>query len=81
MMKKIMATMLCLTIATPSFAFCKHQRPMYHRTDNPHYTYVVYNNTPHIRHYKHQRISQRTKTLATVAGIAGAAAVISAIID
>lgn len=81
MMKKILAAMLCLTIATPCFAFCKNERPMHHRADNPHYTYVVYNNSPHIRHYKPQRISQRTKTLAAVTGIAGAAAIISAIID
>lgn len=81
MMKKFMATMLCLTIAAPCFALGRHHKPIPHRSYNPHYTYVVYDNNPHVHHKKPHRISQRTRTLAAVTGIAGAAAILSAIID
>lgn len=81
MMKKIMATMLCLTIATPCFAFGRHHKHYPTPLRRPHYTYVVYDNHNDIHVHKPHRTSQRTKTLAAVTGIAGVAAIISAMID
>jgi hypothetical protein len=82
MMKKIIATGLCLTLTTPCFAagrFDNHpQNPPQNmpqkecRFNQPDY----YGGQPHRRH-----ASATTKTLATVAGVAGVAALISAIVD
>jgi len=86
-MKKILATLLCLTMAAPCFA-----APNY-RFDAPapRHDYnmpPVEYRQPHVQRYVHhyepvgcRPVSQRTKTLAAVAGVGIAAAVISAIVD
>lgn len=85
MMKKIIATALCLTISAPCFAAGRY---------SSHYPYQAHNNAPYPhyeqrydyhndihRHKDYYRTSQRTKTLAAVAGVAGLATLISVIAD
>ncbi len=81
-MKKVIALILCLSIAAPCFAWGGHHARPYHKHHRP---AVVHQN---IYHYKcnHRnnccyRTSSTTKTLAAVAGITAVAAVVSAIID
>lgn len=82
MIKKIMVLIFCLSITTPCFAFCRHNKMYTHRSYNsPNYTYIVYDNNHHKYKRHPHRISDRTKVLATVSGIAGAAAIISVILD
>lgn len=76
-MKKILATVLCLTVTTPCFAAGFENHAPYGRD---------YDRQPRIErhidnHTAEHRTSKTTKTLAAVAGIAGIAAIISAIAD
>ena len=80
-MKKIIATALCLTMATPCFAAGRHHNSRYYvgrQNRPPHieYGYEYRNYPPAVR-----PCSQRTRTLAVVAGVGVAAAIISAIAD
>lgn len=83
-MKKIIATILCLTITTPCFAYGRY----HHHYPNRHYYHSHYecrsNHCRYIHRCNHRCAHihrSRTKTLAAVAGIAGIATVISAIVD
>ncbi len=79
-MKKIIATALCLTLATPCFAagrfHDKYPNRGFHNPEPPRYERCDYNDI-----HKHPRTSQRTRTIGAVAGIAGIAMIISAIVD
>lgn len=79
MMKKVIATALCLTITAPCFAAGRYNP---NRMDCPRYEqgYDCRRNN-HRLPRPDCRSSQRTKTLAAVAGIAGVAMLISAIAD
>jgi hypothetical protein len=79
MMKKLFATVLCLTLTTPCFAAGRfdnhpqpHQNMQGYRYEQPDH----YEIQPHRKH-----ASATTKTFATIAGVAGVAAIISAIVD
>lgn len=81
-MKKIIALMLCLSIAAPCFAWDGHHRRPHHynhRQTVHNHNYYHYN-CDHRNNYYH-RSSSTTKTLAAVAGVTAVAAVISAIVD
>lgn len=83
-MKKIIATALCLTIASPCFAMgrfdCQYPDHGFDNGRGPHYeARYDHHNDLHMR--KHHRTSDRTKVLGAAAGIAGVALVISAIMD
>lgn len=80
-MKKIIATALCLTIASPCLAAGRYDyrypAQRYNMQPKPQYR------VEHYHHYQPQykRCSQRTKTLAAVAGVGIAATIISAFVD
>jgi hypothetical protein len=80
MMKKLIATTLCLSLATPCFAmgrFDNHSpNPMPQMQKNYRYEQPFVEQQPPRRH-----ASATTKTLATIAGVTGVAAIISAIVD
>jgi hypothetical protein len=80
MMKKLFATVLCLTLTTPCFAAGRFENHPQNPPQNMHgYRYEqpnYYEGQPHGRH-----ASVTTKTFATIAGIAGVAAIISAVVD
>lgn len=84
-MKKIIATALCLTLASPCFAAGRfhnqYPEPAMDRGMVPHYEQRYdYHNDIH-RQKIHCRTSNRTKSLAAIAGVAGVAMLISAIAD
>ena len=82
-MKKIIATALCVTLATPCFATGRYQNyyPQPNYNNRPYYQYEM---EPHHKNYHkkhHSCTSKRTRTIGTIAGIAGIALLISAIAD
>jgi len=84
-MKKIIATALCLTLATPCFAAERYYNyyPTPHHNNAPYYHYdsrYNHHNGFHNRKKCH-RTSHRTKTIGAIAGVAGIALLISAIAD
>lgn len=84
MMKKVIATALCLTITAPCFAAVRYKNyyPNPNRMDCPRYEQGYDCRRDNHRFPRPDcRSSQRTKTLAAVAGIAGVAMLISAIAD
>ena len=82
-MKKIIATALCLTLATPCFAASryhdKYPNRGFHNHKHQCYDRCAYNDHHNRHHYT--RTSERTRTIGAVAGIAGIAMIISAIVD
>lgn len=84
MMKKVIATALCLTITAPCFAAGRYREyyPTPNRMDPPRFEQRYdYRRDDHRPPKPACHSSQRTKTLAAVAGIAGVAMLISAIAD
>ena len=79
-MKKIIASVLCLTLAAPCLAAGRYHNyyPNKHYK-RPHYEYRYEHHT-NVHRCKYGCTS-RTKILAAVAGIAGIATVISAIVE
>ncbi len=86
-MKKLIATFLLLSIATPCMAMNGYYNPPVRRS----VTYYAPAPAPHhynqpvvVEHHytrRPHRASTTTKTFATIAGIAGVAMIISAIVD
>lgn len=86
MVKKVIATALCLAMTTPCFAAGRfdvyHPNKDPHRMNPPRYEQRYdYRNDMHKPPRPECRSFQRTKTLAAVAGIAGVAMLISSIVD
>lgn len=82
-MKKIIATALCLTLATPCFAASRYHDKYpncgFHNHKHQCYDRCAYND--HHKRHHYTRTSERTRTIGAVAGIAGIAMIISAIVD
>lgn len=83
-MKKIIATVLCLTITSPCLAAGRYYN--YYPQPNPGAPYYRYDSRYDCHkdfhnEKKFSRTSKTTKTLGVVAGIAGVAMLISAITD
>ena len=81
-MKKIIATLLCLGITTPCFAFDKrHAGPHPAPITPPPAHMQMHHPQPQPIHSHHHRVSTGVKVAGVVAGITGLAVLIAALAD
>ena len=83
-MKKILATVLCLTITTPCFAFDRrhagpHPIPM--NPPAPHMQMHHPQPRPVIHHHHHHRMSNGAKVAGAIVGVTGLAILVAALAD
>lgn len=84
-MKKVIATLLCLSFTTPCFAFDRRHAGPHPAPIAPPHTVHMQMHTPvphppvHRRH--HHRISDGAKVAGVVAGVAGIAILVAALAD